>query len=244
MLFTDGLVLSSEKLREHDNYILEVASTESIELSSKLAVAQRSVGYELTSFLLSWDTPIELSRVVVNDELRDVLALQTLAAVYRDAYNRHLNDRYHGRWKEFSVMGDRAMLRYLQNGVGVVSHPAPLAEKPTVDTAVTGGLDPAVYTVQIAWQHMSGTVGERSEAVLADCAEGGMTVVPPVEPLGMAGWHVFIGVGESPVLRQNESPITPGIPWTQAAGLRDDLLGPDASGPSMYVRSTSQRVRR
>ena len=46
MLFSDGIILSIEDLREHDNFVLDVASTEAIELSSKLAVAQREIGYE------------------------------------------------------------------------------------------------------------------------------------------------------------------------------------------------------
>src|SRR5687768_9519668 len=115
MLFTDGNLITIEDLREHDNYVLEIASTESIELSSKLAVAQRAVGYELASFLSNRETAIALDRVVVNDELRDLLAYQTLAAVYSDAYNRHLNDRYLGRAKDFRQAADRSFRRFLHN---------------------------------------------------------------------------------------------------------------------------------
>ena len=58
MLFTDGIILGIDDLREHDNFVLDVASTEAIELNSKLSVAQREIGYELTSFLrtrMSWN---------------------------------------------------------------------------------------------------------------------------------------------------------------------------------------------
>ena len=107
MLFTDGTILSMQELREHDNFVLDVASTESIDLGSKLAVAQREIGYEIQSFLTTRRASAELSHVVVNQQMRDLLALHVLSIVYRDAYNLHLNDRYLGRWKEFTRASER-----------------------------------------------------------------------------------------------------------------------------------------
>jgi hypothetical protein len=244
MLFTDGIILCPETLREHDNYVLEIASTESIELSSKLQVAQRWVGYELTSFLSSREAPVGISHVFVTDELRDLLAVQTLATVYRDAYYRHLNDRYEGRAKEFSALADRSLQRFLQNGVGLVTIAVPRAQQPQVDTAVAGGLAAGMYTVQIAWQHSSGTIGEWSEAVLADVRDGGLTVIPPAAPLGMSGWHLLLGFDSEKATRQNDAPIGPAMAWTQAAAQRTDLVVLQPSAPDFYIRSTTPRVRR
>jgi hypothetical protein len=244
MLFTDGIILCSETLREHDNYVLEIASAESIELSSKLQVAQRWVGYELTSFLLNREAHVGISHVFVNDELRDLLAVQTLAAVYRDAYYRHLNDRYEGRAKEFNALADRSLQRFLQNGVGLVTFAVPRAQQPQVDAAVAGGLAPGMYTVTIAWQHSSGTVGEFSEAVQVEAVDGGLTIIPPAAPQGVSGWHVFVGFNEEEPARQNDAPIAPGTVWRQAAALRSDLVGPQPSAPDSYIRSSTPRVRR
>src|SRR5688572_28892360 len=91
MLFTDGTILSMQELREHDNFVLDVASTESIDLGSKLAIAQREIGYESQSFLTTRRASAELSHVVVNQQMRDLLALHVLRIVYRDAFNLHLN---------------------------------------------------------------------------------------------------------------------------------------------------------
>ena len=244
MLFTDGIILCPEDLREHDNYVLEIASTESIELSSKLQVAQRWVGYELSSFLLNREAHVGISHVFVNDELRDLLAVQTLAAVYRDAYYRHLNDRYEARAKEFNGLADRSLQRFLQNGVGLVTYPVPRARQPQVDAAVSGGLAPGMYTVTIAWQHSSGTVGEFSEGVQVEALDGGLTIIPPAAPQGVSGWHVIVGFSEAEPTRQNDAPIGPTLPWTQAAALRADLAAPQPSAPDLYIRSTTPRVRR
>ena len=243
MLFTDGIILTMQDLRDHDNYVLEIASTESIELSSKLAVAQRAIGYELSSFLTNRDIPISLDRVVVNAELRDLLAIHTLAAVYADAYNRHLNDRYLGRAKDFRHASERSFQRFLQNGVGITGTPVARADKPVVESVPEGALDAGVYRVQVAWQHLSGTVGERSEAVTAECFGGGLQVNVPSRPDNLAGWHVFIAAGDGVPARQNETLIEDSA-WLQTVALRSDLVGPDASGPDYYVRHAAQLLRR
>ena len=244
MLFTDGIILTMQDLREHDNFVLDIASTESIELSSKMAIAQRAVGYELASFLSNRETPISLDRVVVNDELRDLLAIQTLAAVYSDAYNRHLNDRYSGRAKEFRQASERNFQRYLQNGVGVAGTPVRRADRPTV-TAVSGGeLAPGMYVVQIAWEHLSRTVGERSEPVTVECLNGALDVAPVNVPPNMGGWHVFITSSELKPVRQNIGPIATDVVWTQSDPVRFDLPDIEPSGPDYYVRQATQMVRR
>jgi hypothetical protein len=136
------------------------------------------------------------------------------------------------------------MQRFLQNGVGLVSFAVPRAAQPRVDAAIGGGLALGVYTVHIAWQHSSGTVGEWSEAMSVEVAEGGLTVIPPQAPLGVSGWHLFLGFNTEEPSRQNDAPIAPGMAWTQAAALRADLIGPRPSGPDFYMRSTTPRVRR
>jgi hypothetical protein len=244
MLFTDGTILTLQDLRDHDNFVLEVASTESIELSSKIAISQRAIGYELASFLGGRETPISLSRVVVNDELRDLLAIRTLAAVYSDAYNRHLNDRYLGRAKDLRQAGEHSFYRLLQNGVGISGTAVPRAEKPMVTTLLDGELLPGLYAVQIAWQHAVGTVGELSEEVTVECPGGSLMVIPPASPTNITGWHTFIGTAGTRPMRQNAVPIATNEGWTQAVALRSDLVGPQPSGPDYYVRHSAQMVRR
>ena len=114
MLFTDGIFWAFRTSASTTISFLDVASTEAIELSSKLAVAQREIGYELSSFLNDAVLPDGLGQVVVTEQFRDLLATHTLSIVYRDAYNMHLNDRYLGRWKEFTKSSQRRLLRFFQ----------------------------------------------------------------------------------------------------------------------------------
>ena len=244
MLFTDGTILTLQDLRDHDNFVLEVASTESIELSSKMAIAQRAIGYELASFLGSRETPISLNRVVVNDELRDLLAVRTLAAVYSDAYNRHLNDRYLGRAKELRQAGEQSYYRLLQNGVGIAGAAVSRAETPVVTTLLDGELLAGLYSVQIAWQHAGGAVGERSEEVTAECLGGSLMIIPPATPAQITNWHVFVGSNGGDLTRQNATAVPANEVWTQSLALRSDLTGPNPSGADYYVRQATHLVRR
>jgi hypothetical protein len=244
MLFTDGIILSMQDLREHDNFVLEIASTESIELSSKLSIAQRAIGYELALFLSSRDTPIGVERVVVNEELRDVLAIHTLAAVYGDAYNRHLNDRYLGRAKEFRQASERSYHRFLQNGIGIAANPMPRAAKPSFSDLEGGALQAGIYVAQIAWENVTRTVGEWSEPATFECEGGALVIDPKDVPRNAAGWHIFLSGTEDPPVRQNQTLIEAGASWTQASALRLDLPATKPSGPDYFVRQGAQMVRR
>ena len=243
MLFTDGTILSIQELREHDNFVLDVASTESIELNSKLAVAQREIGYEIQSFLKTRCVGSDLDAVFVNQQLRDLLVTHTLSIVYRDAYNLHLNDRYLGRWKEFTRASDRGLLRLFLNGVGIAAVAVAQAPQPSVAVSPDGGLAAGIYGIQSAWQHLTGTIGERSVSVLAECSGGSISVNPGPAPLNVSGWHVFIADLDAVPARQNPSPLALGSIWTQGAALRVDLPGPVVSGPDYYVRSSGQISR-
>ncbi len=244
MLFTDGPILGIDDLREHDNFVLDVASTEAIELNSKVSVAQREVGYELTSFLRTRCPGTDLGNVVVTGQLRDLLVIHTLSTIYRDAYNLHLNDRYLGRWREFTKASERGLLRLLHNGVGMAAVPVPQAGKPEVSGSGQGGLVQGTYTVQVAWHHVTGNIGEKSTPVAIDLPTGGaLTIDPGTGPSNTLGWHVFIGFQDGEPTRQNEIALPLGVLWTQAADLRHDLAGPDATGPDYYVRNSGQISR-
>ena len=50
-LFTDGTISTLEELRGYESAVYDVASTERIDLSQKLVLAQQELGIELTSRL-------------------------------------------------------------------------------------------------------------------------------------------------------------------------------------------------
>ena len=61
-----------------------------------------------------------------------------------------------------------------------------------------------MYVVHTAWQHISGTIGERSVGVIIDCSGGSISVNPGPAPGNVAGWYVFIAELDSPSARQNQ----------------------------------------
>ena len=92
-LFTDGAISSLEDLRGYESTIYDLASTERIDLSRKLVLAHQELEVELVSRFFR-ENPNELAYAVVTPALQLWHTFHTLAVVYRDAYNSHLNDRY------------------------------------------------------------------------------------------------------------------------------------------------------
>src|SRR5260370_23923411 len=115
--FTDGPIHTSGELQNYDTAILNVASTEGIDVTSKGILAQEEIATELLLFLnrnSNFDPQYLVRRrigvgdVVLTPPLRRWHAYETLALVYRDAYNNQLNDRYQGKWKEYAEFASNA----------------------------------------------------------------------------------------------------------------------------------------
>ncbi|MGH9632517.1 MAG: hypothetical protein ACRD7E_29780 [Bryobacteraceae bacterium] len=160
-LFSDGLISSIEDLRKYDSSILDVASTEGIDLDSKLELSQSEIGIELIAFLLGHAPEIgrrrDLSHIYVTEPLRHWHALNTLELSYLDAHNTQLNDRYRGKTKEYSRAARKAASLLYSNGVGVVSSPIPKAGAPECAT-ISGGS--SLHIASENWSHVfcSGTI--------------------------------------------------------------------------------------
>jgi hypothetical protein len=146
--------------------------------------------------------------------------------------------------KELRQVGEQSFYRLLQNGVGIAGAAVSRAETPVVTTLLDGELLAGLYSVQIAWQHAGGAVGERSEEVTAECLGGSLMIIPPSTPSQISNWHVFVGANGHDLTRQNATPIAANEVWTQSVALRSDLTGPKASGADYFVRQSSHLVRR
>src|SRR5690348_3793619 len=177
-LFTDGPVSSIEDLAAQDSQLLDVASTEGIDVARKLELAQDDIGVELTVLLskLSFvDQPFwlapkpNLGAVVVTPALKRWHTYAALELVYRDAYNSQLNDRYAGKRDQFHQMAQWACEKLVQIGVGLVLRPIPRAVTPLV-TPVPGTLADGTYYVSMAWVNRSGEEGASAEAAVVTVA--------------------------------------------------------------------------
>src|SRR6266404_1013832 len=144
MLFTDGPISTVDQLADYESDIRQLATDESINLDSKLRLAQTEMGVELLATTVQPDAgyglpgynlagynvafarnSFTLDRVVVTDALRLWHIFATLATVYRDAYNRKLNDKYLPKWNEYRDLARGAQDQCMTIGVGLVYKPIP-----------------------------------------------------------------------------------------------------------------------
>jgi hypothetical protein len=222
-LFTDGVIATINDLRGYESSILDVAHTEGIDLTTKLALSQEEVAVELEALLTrsragAWNSSggwrPKLDNVVVTRPLKQWLVFHTLAVAYRDAYNSQLNDRYMGKWKEYAQLAKWAARMLRETGVGLVSSPLGKAAEPETGTTPGGGMA-ARYYVQAAWRNAKGTEGAPSEVVVYDTPDGALLTVETKDaPSGAAGWSIYAGTSPDTIALQSEEAMTLGQRWT------------------------------
>jgi hypothetical protein len=249
-LFTDGEISELGDLQALDSSILETAKTEGVDLTRKLLVAEEALALDLAAFLLRTQNvagtvnhnAYDLSRVVVTREVRRWHSLRTLAEVYGDAYNSHLNDRYLGRWKHFTGLSRETAELIYEVGIGLVDSPVPRSGAPAVSGSSSGGAL-GTYLVQTSWISATGEAGAASPVVAFTAAEGELPLVDNgAGPNGVAAFDVYVGFNGGPVTKQTGTPVPIGTSWTMpVSGL---VTGPEpgtGQAPSYYVRRS--RVR-
>lgn len=244
-LLTDGPVADIAGLQAYDSSILETARTEGIGLDKKIEVAQRKLELEISVFLLrmgdeglvSLSGQAELGKVVVTAGLERWHVLETLAAVYGDAYNSQLNDRYLGRWKEYARLAEQTAEMVREVGIGVVRDPLPRPAQPAVTAGGSPGPD-ATYTIQTVWRSASGASSAASAAALYAAGSGSVpSIAVSGAPASASGWDVFVGVDGAVPVKQNAGVIPLNSSWTLPPG--GPVAGlPAGSGqaPDYYVR--------
>ncbi len=236
-LFTDGAISTLEDLRGYESEIYTLASTENIDLSKKTVLAQQELEVEITARFFRED-PAEIRLAVVTPALKLWHRFHTLALIFRDAYNSHLNDRYQGKWKEYERQARWAYENLLVSGLGVVSEPVPRAPAPSL-TAVPGSAPEGTYWVRVAWTGAGGATGWASEPSVADA--GGATTlqvqIAGAAPPGVTGWNVYVGADADSATQQNAAPLEAGSAWTLPSG---GLMGGAPAGqgqtPESYRR--------
>ncbi len=226
-LFTDGLVSSIDDLTAQDSQLLEVASTEGIDVSRKLALAQDDLGVELMVLLNrlrfadqeSWlVSPLYLAKVVVTPTLKMWHTYRALEMVYRDAYHSQLNDRYSGKRDQFHDLAQWACEKLIQTGIGIADQPVAKAAPPQV-TAAAGGLPDGTYYVSVAWVNARNEEGASAEPAVIATSSSTLQVQPGDPPRNAIGWNVYIGNDSATMVLQNQAPIGPGERWLQPADL-------------------------
>ena len=248
-LFTDGLICDQERLREYESSILDVARTEEIELTPKLRVAQREIGFEIAAFLerngsqyLKPD--LELTNVAVTETLRHWHAVHSLSVIYRDACNHHLNDRFREKWALYSLLAGEAKHRCFTAGVGIVAAPLARPEAPEWALAQGGALPKRRYLVAVSLT-IGGATSAPSEPVTVEADSGCLVQVQLGAGPAGAAWLVYAGNGDSRLMRQTALPLPGGSTWTEAASGIAKVGEPPSEGqpPDVVVRLVNRLDR-
>jgi hypothetical protein len=225
MLFTDGPISTVDQLADYESEIRQVASAEAINLDTKLSLAQTEMGIELLAtsvqpddgnLMVGWiRNGFRLEQVVVTKALQLWNIFATLASVYRDAYNRKLNDKYLPKWNEYRSLAESAENNCLTIGVGLVNRPLPAPGAPQL-TAVTGGSLPAAnYSVQTTWVNETGQESVPSpETALAVSAGQLVMIQPAPPPKNATGWFAYVSTVSGQEQKQFVVPVNPYYAWT------------------------------
>lgn len=244
-LFVDGPIATPEDLRAYESSILDMASTEGVDLTTKLALAHREVGIEIHRFLVEQTASgtaapdVALHQVVVTDALFYWPVLHTLALSFRDAYHNELNDRYQAKWQEYERQAAHASERYLAIGVGVANSAVGRASVPVV-TRTPGIMPTGTYEIRIAWVNGSGDEGGLSDWKLFDTDDGSVPVVTAGNaPIGGVKWNVYAGLLGHSLQKQNGSALTPGVSFTIATtGLVAGSAPSSGQSPDYFLRQS------
>lgn len=253
-LFTDGVPSGMEDLTAQDSQLLDVASTEGIDVARKLAATQEELGVELCGLLSGtsaadpcwvggWvSSGVDLGRVVVTPALRLWHVYMTLEAIYGDAYNNQLNDRYAGKRDAFREKARWAREKVIELGIGLVWKPIPRAASPEVEAA-SGGMAAGVYYVSLGWVNESGEEGACGPPAVISIANGGLCVRPGAAPATATGWNVYVGDSAETMRRQNTGPIGIGAAWNQPPGLGNGGAPGSGQGPNR-LQPVPRRIQR
>lgn len=237
-LFTDGTASEIADLRAYDAAIAEVAAAEGVELKAKLEVAMQEIGLEIEEFLVrcangAWG----LSQVVVTPALKQWHILHSLALIYGDVHQSHVNRRFEQKWKEYKLRARWAAETLFRVGVGLVEVPIPKATSPELRVA-SGDLAPGTYVIKTAWVNSGGEVGAASDAATVALADPASIVVRAANPPTVAaGYHVYAGIAGESATRQTDVPVDVDLEWSLSGALRTGPAAPTGQEPHRYIRN-------
>ncbi len=253
-LFTDNLVSEVFDLVAYESDLTQLASSEGIDLDTKLTLAQtevgaqlegssrrpghvffaRGVGFQSTSGEASLPR-FDLSQVVVTPPLKLWHTFQALSLVYRDASSRQVNDKFQVKWREYRELSRWASELLFQTGVGLVSKPIPRAPQPTL-SLVSAMQDAMALFVRVTWTRSDGSEGAGSaEQPFSSPSGQTLQVSVGAAPEEVSGWNLYLGSEMGSVARQNATPLglTESFVVPTVGALAGELIG-DGQPPELF----------
>ena len=260
-LFTDAPITTLDQLAAQDSAALDVASTEGIDATAKISLAQDELGIEIVAAVSrspfssisspsAWwpgivvTTTLQLSTIVVTPPLRLWHTFHTLELIYRDAYNNQLNDRYLGKWHAYTDLAKWAYSMLMQTGIGVASDPVAVAQSPQLNV-IGGTFQANTYFVQAAWLNSRGEEGMASAvASAAALDQSGIQVTANNPPPNATAWNVYAGTSIDAVTLQTPTPIAVGQAWVLPVSGLVFGRGPGTGQAPSYFRVLSRYLQR
>ncbi len=241
-----------ESLAGLDSQLLSVASTEGIDVTRKLELAQEEIGLDLDAWLkrlgpadrLMWAVVRpKLENVVVTTALKLWFAYKTLELVYSDAYNSQLNDRYMGKRDQFQQMAASYRERLIEAGAGMASIPVPRAMTPAL-AAAPGSLPDNTYYVTAAWVNRVSEEGASAIAAAIATSSSSFSVQIGPAAKNATGWNVYVGTDPEGMTLQNSSPIEVEAAWVQPVWMSATGCKPGRGQAANYVQTLARTVQR
>jgi hypothetical protein len=228
-LFTDSDVVTLDDLLKFESSLIQVSSTHSIDVETKIRLAVDEIGDKILLCLLQarapeqWmvKTELGLSNIVVSSPLYRWLCFNSLARVYAEAYNVQLNTRFQGKWTEYQQQASQASNLVMASGVGVVTHPLPKPGLPTISVSQGTIAAPAIF-VQVSWtgsQNQESAPSRIAGAVLNGAAglQISLSELGTDIPQNASGWNVYAGTLQESLTLQTESPLGLDQSWEMPA---------------------------
>lgn len=241
-LLVDGSSPSLEELERYEGAITKVADTEGIDLGAKMQAARDEITTEVVKLVTErgacMDPSLWATQIVLTEPLRRWLALESIAAVYREARFGQVADRYGAKWSDYSAMAYRAKRDLLSSGLGITGSPLRKPAKPGV-AAIGGTVASGSYFVRISVVNSAGAESESSDPVAYTLASaGGLRVSLALSTYGTAtGWNVYLGQVESEMMLQNSTPLGLQASWDFSTGLPVAGRAPgNGQNPDNFIR--------
>ncbi|MDQ6678008.1 MAG: hypothetical protein M3Z09_11990 [Acidobacteriota bacterium] len=238
-LFVDGPGATVDSLVQHDSNVLSVSGAEGINLTTKLLLAQETLGIELDA-LLSRSHPREwyigavrfynLEHVTWSPALRLWLIHEALSLVYLDAYYSQLNDRHQARAKQYQILSRSARATFEESGIGFVRDPVRQPPQPLVSTvpaAETGG----TFYFAVTYQNQAGEESSPSSVLSTDLTDGtAADLTVSTLPPKVVGWNFYGGTVPGNLFQQNTELLAPDADWCYLPSLANSTGNQPSDG--------------
>jgi hypothetical protein len=249
MLFTDGNPADSQVLQGYEAAILDVASTQGIDLAVKLELAGEQLGDEIESRIRlrgnGWPgSAPTLDCVVVTSGLRRWHAMQSLELIYRDAYYQDLNDRYKAKWQMYKTLRTEARDMCFAAGIGFVG--SPVSKGPKLGSSMSMGTGPNGFLfARATWVNESGIEGAGGPLLSIEVPTGSVATVSIVEkPEAGFRWNIYAGRSEDDLHLQNRTALDPSTLWVADGPLGENGPVVSSGQPADYWVVENRRIPR